>query len=80
MSRILQRLRKLEAQVTDHSGLVPHTEAWFQYWAERYDRFVAMGDGEWLKGITLAWHDEMLARYHRAVAQGEISGEAPSTA
>jgi hypothetical protein len=62
MSRILQRLRKLETQLTDHSGYAPHSEAWFRYWAERHDRFMATGDGEWLKGITLAWHDEMLRR------------------
>ena len=73
MSRILQRLRKLEAQITDQSGLVPHTEAWFDYWAERYDRFLATGDGDAIKGMTLAWIDEMIGRYDRAVARGEIS-------
>ena len=53
MSNVLQRLRKLEAQMTDGCGYVPHSEAWFEYWAERYDRFLATGDGDALKGMTL---------------------------
>jgi len=73
MSRILQSLRKLETQLTDHSGHVPHSEAWFEYWAERYDRFVATGDGSFIKGMTLDFIDEIIARYGRAVARGEIS-------
>jgi len=69
MSRILQRLRKLEAQITDHSGYVPHSEAWFDSWAERYDRFLATGDGDALEGMTLDFVDEMIARYREALAK-----------
>jgi len=73
MSAILRRLKKLEVQMTDRCGYVPHSEAWFQHWAARYDRFLATGDFDDIKGLTLAWVDDMLARYDRAVAQGEIS-------
>ena len=69
MSNVLRRLKKLEARVTDRSGLVPHSEAWFNYWAARYDRFLATGDGDALQGITLAWHDEMMARADRESAE-----------
>jgi len=34
MSAILRRLKKLESQMTDRCGYVPHSETWFQYWAE----------------------------------------------
>jgi hypothetical protein len=73
MSNVLRRLRKLEAQLTDRSGYARHSEAWFEHWAERYGRFLATRDGEAIKGMALAWIDDMLARYRRGAAQGEIS-------
>jgi len=41
MPRLLTRLRKLEAQLTDHSGLVPHTKPWSDYWSPRIDELIA---------------------------------------
>ena len=35
MSNLLRRVRKLETRLTDLSGLVPHTEAWLDYWGHR---------------------------------------------
>jgi hypothetical protein len=35
MSRLQGRLRKLEACLTDRSGLVPHTQEWVDYWTTR---------------------------------------------
>jgi hypothetical protein len=32
MTNLLRRLRKLESELTDSSGLVPHSPAWTQYW------------------------------------------------
>jgi hypothetical protein len=72
MSGILRRLRKLETQVTDRSGLVPHSEAWFQHWSERLGKFLATGDEDYIKGSSLAFIDESVARYRRTVASGEI--------
>jgi hypothetical protein len=36
-----RRLRKLEARLTDRSGVVPHTEAWWDYWIPRVDRLIS---------------------------------------
>ncbi len=41
MPRLLTRLRKLEAQLTGHSGLVPHTKPWSDYWSPRIDELIA---------------------------------------
>jgi len=41
MPRILTRLRKLEAQPTDRSGLMPHTKPWLDYWSPRIDNLIA---------------------------------------
>ena len=40
MARFEGRLRKLEARLTDRSGLVPHTKAWWDYWMLRVDRLI----------------------------------------
>jgi hypothetical protein len=34
-SNLQRRLQKLEAQLTDHSQLVPHTRRWLLYWTEQ---------------------------------------------
>ncbi len=41
MPRFERRLRNLEARLTDCSGLVPHTEAWWNYWMAMVDKIVA---------------------------------------
>jgi hypothetical protein len=33
-------LRKLEARLTDRTGLVPHTQAWVDYWMARMEKLV----------------------------------------
>jgi len=38
MSNLRRRLQKLEARLTDSSGLVPHSQAWRDYWFARVDR------------------------------------------
>ena len=40
MARLERRLRKFEARLTDRSGLVPHTKAWWDYWVPRVDRLI----------------------------------------
>ena len=44
MSRVLRRLEKLEARLTDRSHLTPHSQEWFDYWRERLDRCFVDGD------------------------------------
>jgi hypothetical protein len=34
MASIGKRLQKLEAQLTDASGFVPHSQRWLNYWRE----------------------------------------------
>lgn len=41
MARFERRLQKLEAQLTDLSGLVPHTKQWFDYWMAWLDKLLA---------------------------------------
>jgi hypothetical protein len=40
MSRLKGRLRKLEARLTDRSGLVPRTSEWFDYWTTRMAKLI----------------------------------------
>ena len=40
VTRFQRRLRNLEARLMDCSGLVPHTEAWWDYWMFRVDRLI----------------------------------------
>jgi len=61
MSNLHRRLRKLEAKMTDHSGLASHSAAWFAHWNERYDRFLTTRDAEAIQGIPLAYVDAILA-------------------
>jgi hypothetical protein len=41
MMRFERRLRKLEARLTDCSGLVPYTTAWWDYWTMRINQLCA---------------------------------------
>jgi len=40
MSNLLRRLRKLEAQLTDRSGLMPNTKPWWDYWSPRIENLI----------------------------------------
>ena len=43
MSNILRRLQKLEALLTDGSGLKPNTPEWRDYWEQKLKR-IASGE------------------------------------
>ena len=45
MSNLLRRLRRLETRLTDTSGLMPHSEAWLDYWGRRIERLLG-GDAQ----------------------------------
>ena len=68
-SNLSRRLKKLEARLTDSTGLALHSEAWFSYWESRLER---MGTGEDvdLRGITLDVVDSLRARYADQEAEG----------
>ena len=68
MSRLLTRLKKLEASVTDSSRLIPHTPAWFEFWGQKASRIL---NGEHLKGeerIPLEYFDAL----RRSVATADL--------
>lgn len=59
MARFERRLRHLEAQLTDRSGLVPHTRQWFDYWSAQVDKLFA---GEQLgEKIPMEFFDDLIA-------------------
>jgi hypothetical protein len=39
VTNLRRRLRKLEALLSDPSGLVPHSEKWLDYWQGWFDRW-----------------------------------------
>jgi hypothetical protein len=41
MSNLQSRLRKLEAHLTDSSGLVPHSPAWMDHWTQELKKVIA---------------------------------------
>ena len=41
MSRLQTRLRKLETQFTDGSGLRPRSPEWLDYWERRLNRILS---------------------------------------
>jgi hypothetical protein len=59
MVRFERRLRHLEAQLTDVSGLVPHTKQWFDYWIARMDKLLAEEELE--EKIPLEFCDALIA-------------------
>jgi hypothetical protein len=40
MTNLRRRLRKLEGQLTDGSGLVPHSQTWLHHWEQRSYRML----------------------------------------
>ena len=46
MSSLSRRLRNLEARLTDTSGLVPHSQAWLDYWTAKVDRILSGADSD----------------------------------
>ena len=60
MTNLQRRLRKLESELTDPSGLLPHSKAWFEHWERRIDQVIAGDDPGGLRGIPLAVVDAII--------------------
>jgi hypothetical protein len=60
---LIRRRQRLEVGLTDDTGLVPHSEAWFGYYEDQFDRFV---DGEDVPYVPLAVIDRIVERADRA--------------
>ena len=65
MRNLIRRLQKLEAGLTDASGLVPHSEAWFAFWEDKFDRSMN-GEPVDMRGFSLAVTDRIIERADRA--------------
>jgi hypothetical protein len=66
VARLDRRLRKLEARLTDRSGLVPHTKRWFDYWMVRLEQLI---DGERPdESIPIEFCDALIAAADRTDA------------
>jgi hypothetical protein len=63
MARFERRLRKLEALLTDRSGLVPHTQAWWDYWLATMGRMIAGEEMD--ERIPLEFIDALMAKAQR---------------
>jgi hypothetical protein len=61
MTNLSRRLRKLEIRLTDASGLVPHSEEWFEHWMQKVDEYLQGGNPD-LRGMPLAAIDTLIAR------------------
>jgi hypothetical protein len=53
MSYVLRRLRKLEAQLMDDTGLVPRSPEWYNHWLERIRRYMDGGTSVDIRGATV---------------------------
>jgi hypothetical protein len=58
MSNLRRRLHKLEARLTDSSGLVPNSQAWLDYWHVKAARIL---DGEDPGKIPIEYFDAIIA-------------------
>jgi hypothetical protein len=67
MSRLERRLRKLEAQMTDRSGLVPHSQQWLDYWTARLDNLMNGEPGD--EKLPVAFLDVLIAQADAADRQ-----------
>ena len=53
MGGLDRRLKKLETQLTDPSGLVPHTQRWLDYWDRQLYLFLTEQDENALQYATV---------------------------
>ena len=51
MTNLERRLRKLEANLTDGSGLAPHSLEWLQYWDREICAFMKDPEHRWPKEL-----------------------------
>jgi hypothetical protein len=69
MIRLRQRLRKLEARMTDKKGLVPNSPAWIDYWRNATDRILSGEDLAPAERIPMAFVDLILDEARQEVSR-----------
>jgi len=62
---LVRRVQNLEGRLTDATGLVPHSDAWFAFWEDKLDRSMNGEDVD-MKGFTLAVIDRIVEAGDRA--------------
>ena len=72
MRNLSRRIGKLESQRFDVTGLVPHSEAWFVYWEDKFDRSMAGEDVD-MTGFSIAVTDRIVAAADAADALERFS-------
>lgn len=80
MANLKRRLGHLEARLTDSSGLIPHSQAWRDYWFPKVYRIVSGEEPAPPGSIPLEVVDAMIAEDNRMRAtQGAFAAteEAP---
>jgi hypothetical protein len=66
MANLVRRLRKLEARLTNISGLFSHSEAWFDYWVGKIDQLLAGAEPGTIGRIPLEVVDFIMASAENA--------------
>jgi hypothetical protein len=64
MRNLVRRLQKLEGRLTDATGLVPHSDAWFAFWEDKLARSMDGVDVD-MRGFTLAVIDRIVEKGDR---------------
>jgi len=59
MRHLQRRLKNMEAVLTDHVGLIPHTQKWLEYWDRQFYLYMTGQDR------NAIWHSSIAA--YRAV-------------
>jgi len=62
-----RRLKKLESQLTDMSGLIPHTRTWLEYCTRWFECSI--------RNPNFRWGEKMPLEAARAIMQAGSSGE-----
>ncbi len=80
MTKFRQRIRKLESQLTDANGLVPHSKEWFEHWYRKIDQLIAGDENVDLSGMTLAVIDSIIHGGTRGTSHDEVDQQTGSQA
>jgi hypothetical protein len=70
VTNLSRRVRKLESQLTNATGLVARSDEWFAFWGDKIERLIAGESPERIGRIPLEVIDQM--------RDSHVAGERPS--
>ena len=76
MSRLLQRLRKLESQLKNSPGRLPYTREERDYWCSQVNRLLNGEEDVDVSGMTREMTDDILEDYHKELDAKKKQGAA----